>query len=136
MRRSLLGSNGWFGSVYSSRLPLPLVSRMNGVQPCDFCSSPVSSNIFCVEPADDRRLRAAGAGPQRLIGVRGEVQMVPREAGADQREFPARRIIHRQIAVRLLQWEDLRRGMARPLFAEIWVCRGAHSGGEPDPSLL
>src|SRR6266849_4480071 len=46
MRRSLLGSNGWFGSVYSSRLPLPLVSRMNGVQPCDFASSPVSSNIF------------------------------------------------------------------------------------------
>jgi hypothetical protein len=27
-------------------LPLPLVSRMNGVQPCDFTSSPVSSNIF------------------------------------------------------------------------------------------
>src|SRR5207244_6752217 len=32
--------------TYSSRLPLPLVSRMNAVQPCDFCSSPVSSNIL------------------------------------------------------------------------------------------
>src|SRR5436190_13090131 len=52
MRRSLFGSNGWFGSVYSSRLPLPLVSRMNGVQPCDFCSSPVSSYIFMlIHPA-------------------------------------------------------------------------------------
>src|SRR5215468_3827149 len=46
MRRSLVGSSGWFGSVYSSRLPLPLVSRMNGVQPCDFTSSPVSSSIL------------------------------------------------------------------------------------------
>ena len=42
-----------FGSTYSSRLPLPLVSRMNAVQPCDFSSSPVSSNILRVEPADD-----------------------------------------------------------------------------------
>src|SRR5207342_120126 len=46
MRRSLAGSSGWFGSVYSSRLPLPLVSTMNGVQPCDFTSSPVSSNVL------------------------------------------------------------------------------------------
>src|SRR5215470_13973926 len=46
MRLSLVGSTGWSGSTYSSRLPLPLVSRMNGDQPCDFSSSPVSSNIF------------------------------------------------------------------------------------------
>src|ERR1051325_11703744 len=48
MRWSLVGSIGSFGSLYASRLPLPLVSRMNGVQPCAFCSSPV-----CVE--DERR---------------------------------------------------------------------------------
>src|SRR5205814_4243380 len=29
-----------------SRLPLPLVSRIRAVQPCDFSSSPVSSNSF------------------------------------------------------------------------------------------
>src|SRR5438876_9368075 len=46
MRLSLAGSTGWFGSTYSSRLPLPLVSSTSAVQPCDFCSSPVSSNIF------------------------------------------------------------------------------------------
>src|SRR6266571_5558894 len=46
MRLSLAGSTGWFGSTYSSRLPLPLVSRTSDVQPCDFCSSPVSSNIL------------------------------------------------------------------------------------------
>src|SRR5688572_719681 len=46
MRLSFVGSTGSFGSTHSSRLPLPLVSRMNGVQPCDFTSSPVSSNIL------------------------------------------------------------------------------------------
>ena len=46
MRLSLAGSSGWLGSTYSSRLPLPLVSRMSAVQPCDFAASPVSSNIL------------------------------------------------------------------------------------------
>src|ERR1700682_3685341 len=47
MRLSLAGSTAWFGSTYpSSRLPLPLVSRMRADQPCDFASSPVSSNIL------------------------------------------------------------------------------------------
>src|SRR5258706_12377926 len=45
-RLSFFGSSGWLGSTYSSRLPLPLVSRVNGVQPCDLTSSPVSSKIF------------------------------------------------------------------------------------------
>src|ERR1700688_2751486 len=46
MRMSLVGSIGCPGSVYSSLLPLPFVSRTNGVQPCDFSASCVSSNIF------------------------------------------------------------------------------------------
>src|SRR3989442_6107286 len=45
-RLSLLGSSGWLGSTQASCLPLLLVSRINGAQPCDFCSSLVSSNIF------------------------------------------------------------------------------------------
>src|SRR5262245_22482911 len=45
-RRSLEGSSGWSGSVHASRLPLPLVSRMSGVQPCARSSSPVSSNTL------------------------------------------------------------------------------------------
>src|SRR6185503_17930494 len=44
MRLSLAGSTGWLGSTYSSRLPLALVSRMNGDQPCDFTGSLVCSN--------------------------------------------------------------------------------------------
>src|SRR6266446_3981980 len=46
MRLSLVGSSGWLGSVDASRLPLPLVSTMSGVQPCDFPASRVSQNIF------------------------------------------------------------------------------------------
>jgi hypothetical protein len=45
-RLSFLGSSGWLGSTQSSRRPLPLASRMNGVQPCDLASSPVSSSIL------------------------------------------------------------------------------------------
>src|SRR5688572_29196019 len=46
MRRSFAGSAGWFGSVYSSRFPFPFASTTSAVQPCDFSSSPVWSNIF------------------------------------------------------------------------------------------
>src|SRR2546426_2417739 len=45
-RLSFVGSIGWLASTYASRLPLPLVSRMSGVHPCDFTSSPVRSYIF------------------------------------------------------------------------------------------
>src|SRR5262245_25637521 len=43
-RLSLFGSAGWFGSTYSSSLPLALVSSTNGAQPTAFCGSPVSSH--------------------------------------------------------------------------------------------
>src|SRR6266542_5710997 len=46
MRWSLVASTGWLGSTSASRLPLPLVSTMSGVQPCDFPASPVSQNIL------------------------------------------------------------------------------------------
>src|ERR1041385_1915230 len=45
-RLSFLGSRGWFASTYSSRLPFPFVSTINGVQPCHFISSPVWPYIF------------------------------------------------------------------------------------------
>src|SRR5215467_1417203 len=46
IRLSLFGSSGSLASTYSSRLPLPLVSMISGVHPCDFASSPVSSYIL------------------------------------------------------------------------------------------
>ena len=36
---SSVGSIGWSGSTYSSRLPLPLVSRTSAVQPCEAAAS-------------------------------------------------------------------------------------------------
>ena len=97
MRVSFVGSSGWFGSVYSSRLPLPFVSRMSAVQPCDFSSSPVSSNIFVFEPADDR---AAAARPQRVVRVFGEHQVVRAEARVDVRELLRLRVVHRELSPR------------------------------------
>src|SRR5215471_21300026 len=46
MRLSLVGSTGWSGSTYASRLPFPLVSRTNGAQPCALTSSFVSRYTF------------------------------------------------------------------------------------------
>src|ERR1043166_7405727 len=43
-RLSFAGSTGSLGPTNSSRLPLPLVSTMIGVQPCDLAESPVSRN--------------------------------------------------------------------------------------------
>src|SRR6516165_6619551 len=52
IRLSFAGSIAWFGSTYSSRLPLALVSRTNGDQPCAFAASPVSSStLVLIQPA-------------------------------------------------------------------------------------
>ena len=45
MRWSFVGSIGWSGSVHSVIVPSPFVSSTAGHQPCDACSSPVSSNV-------------------------------------------------------------------------------------------
>src|SRR6516162_2712254 len=66
MRLSLAGSTGWLGSTKASRLPLPLVSRTNGVQPCDFTSSPVSSSIFVLTQPST----AAPTPPELVHSVR------------------------------------------------------------------
>src|SRR6202142_172083 len=52
MRVSLVGSIGWPGSFHSAeRLPLPTVSTMNGVQPCDFTASCVCQNsLVLIQP--------------------------------------------------------------------------------------
>src|SRR5688572_12952897 len=42
-RLSIDGLTGSLGSTYLSRLPLPFVSRINGVHPCEAASSPVAS---------------------------------------------------------------------------------------------
>ena len=133
---SFVGSSGWSGSTYSSRLPLPLVSRMNGVQPCDFTSSPVSSNILRFSQPMTPGPVTAAAGPQRLVGVLGEDQVMRREAGADQRELARRRIVHGQMAVGVFEREHLRRRMVRALLAEVRIGRRTHPRGEPDASLL
>ena len=52
-----------------------------------------------VEPAH-HAAAAAAAGPQRIVGVLGEQQVVRGEAGVDHRGLLGRRIVHRQLAAR------------------------------------
>src|SRR5262245_53531618 len=52
IRMSLPASAGLSGSVYSSTLPLPVVSSTHGAQPCDLAASPVSSQVLVlIHPA-------------------------------------------------------------------------------------
>src|SRR5207244_8990121 len=52
-----------------------------------------------VQPANHAAGGAAGAGPQRVVGVLGKDQVMGGEAGADERELARRRIVHGQMAV-------------------------------------
>ena len=91
---------------------------------------------LAVEPAERRVAGAAGARPERVVRVLGEHQMVRAEAGADQRELAALRVVHREMAVGALERQHLRRRMARPLPAELGVARRPHARGVPDAPLL
>src|SRR5262249_61656952 len=88
------------------------------------------------EPADHAALRAAGAGPERVVGVFREHEMVGGEAGADERDLPASGIVHREMARGLLDRRELRRGMVRALAAEVRIGELADARGEPDPAGL
>src|SRR5437870_2133330 len=62
--------------------------------------------------------------------------MVGGEARADQRELAGFRIVHGEMAVGLVEWEQLRRGMVRPFFAEGRIVRWTDSRSEPDAALF
>ena len=62
--------------------------------------------------------------------------MVGREARADQRDLAGPGVVHREMPVGLLEREELRRGMGRPLPAEIRIGRRADARGEPHAAFL
>ncbi len=91
---------------------------------------------LAVKPADHAALRAAGAGPERVVGVFREHEMVGGEAGADERDLAAFWIVHGEMARGLLDRRELRRGMVRALAAEVRIGELADARGEPDPAGL
>ena len=93
---------------------------------------------LAVQPSDRARPGDAGAGPERLIRVLRERQMVRGEAGADQRELsrtPGRTSTGAgPIPGSGNAFAD---GCADPCLAEIRVRVGTHARREPDaPSLV
>src|SRR5262245_23614704 len=136
IRLSFAGSTGWSGSTYSSRLPLPLVSRMNAVQHCDFCSSPGLVEHLGVEPPENAAARAAAAQPQCIVGILSENQMVRAEAGVDERKLFGLRLVNSEMAPGSFHREQFRRWMVGTFLAEGQISRWTNSGGEPDPLLF
>ena len=59
-----------------------------------------------------------------------------REAGADQRERLGAAVVHRQMPVRALEREELRRRVVRALAAELRILGRPDTRGEPDAALL
>ena len=71
-----------------------------------------------VQIADDALLRAAGAGPQGIVGIFRKHQVVCIEAGPDQLGVSGLRIIEGEMPGRLFDRERLGRGMIGPGLAE------------------
>ena len=122
MRLSLVGSTGWSGSTYASRLAVAV-----GVE--DQRRPALRRHLVAglvehlrVEPADDL---AAAARPQRAVRVFGEHQMVRAEARADVRELLRLRVVHLQMPARVV-----RPGTPSPTDGSIPPCRqSGFSGG-------
>src|SRR5262249_52902169 len=90
----------------------------------------------CVDPAGGAALRTARTGPQRVVLVEAELHVVGREAGRDRPELELLRVVHGDLAARLLDREHLGGGMVGALLAEIRVGRRPAAGREPDPALV
>ena len=87
-----------------------------------------------VDPADIAAA-AAGAHPQRLVGVVAELQMMRTEAGLVGGVFAGLRIVHRHPAVGAVERKLDRRRMARALLAEVGIVRLVAGRGQPDAAL-
>ena len=87
-----------------------------------------------VDPADVAAA-AAGAHPQRLVGVVAELQMMRAEAGLVGGVFAGLRIVHRHPAVGAVERKLDGRGMRRALLAEGRIVRHVAGRREPDAAL-
>ena len=87
-----------------------------------------------VDPADIATA-AAGAHPQRLVGVVAELQMMRAEAGLVGGVLAGLRIVHRHPAVGAVERKLHGRGVARALLAERRVVRHVARRREPDAAL-
>ena len=88
---------------------------------------------LAVQPADDL---TAAARPQRVIRVLGEHQVVRAEAGADVRELPRLRVVHREMPGRAIDRRELRRRMGRSGLAVVRVVERPDRRGDPHAALF
>ncbi len=80
-----------------------------------------------VEPAH-HSAAAAAAGPQCVVGVLGEQQVVRAETGVDHRGLFRRRIVHGQLPARPIERRERCRRKARPCLAERRIIGRRGSG--------
>ena len=85
-----------------------------------------------VYPASDW---ARAREPERVLGVVAELRVVGAEACIEVVVFHRLGIKHRHLTSRLVEREDLGRGMIRALLAEGRVLGAAHRRREPHPAL-
>ena len=117
-------------------MPLPLVSMIERRPALRLRLVAGLLELRHVEPADHAAPWLACAGPQRVVLVVAEIEVVRREAGRDQRPLVALRIVHREMTRRFLQRRDLRGRMIAALLAIGRVRVRADARGKPDAALL
>src|SRR5204863_3834184 len=81
---------------------------------------------FPIQPANDAALGATCAGPQRVVGILGEDQMMRGKAGTDQSDFAGLWFVHRKMAVGAVDGEHLGRWMFGTCLARGGVLRRAN----------
>ena len=101
------------GSIDDERGPALRLRRVAGLQ-----------EFLGVEPAD-HAAAAAARGPQRVVLVEAELQMVRGEAGVDEGVFHRLRIEHRQLPLARLQREQFCRRQVGTLAAEVRILDAA-----------
>src|SRR5690606_10854258 len=75
--------------------------------------------------------------PERVVRVLGELQVMRREAGVDERVFAALGLVNGEVPARALGREELRgRVIGAGLAERRLILRRADRSGVPDPALV
>src|SRR6185295_4081179 len=88
---------------------------------------------LAVEPARDL---PATTGPDRVVTIVAELQVVRPEAGIDKAVFQRLGVENGKLAQILLDWEQLGRRVAGSLLAKVGIDGAADCRRQPDAALL
>src|SRR5262249_42449694 len=88
--------------------------------------------LLAIEPA---RNLAAATGPDGVVPIVAELQVMRAEAGVDEAVVHRLRVEYGELAQILVERKQLGRRMVGSGFAEVWIVRAAERRRQPDAAL-